>query len=135
MRILTFMAQDENRLCTSKDLFNHLQIPFRYLRRQLTNLTKSGLIISLQGKVGGFQIAKKLHEISLLDIVNAVDSNQLEEQCFFGFSSCVLSEKCAMHEKWSEVQKKIREVLSTTTLLDLKEFEPQSFMVNIISHS
>ncbi len=135
IRVLSFMAQDETKMYTSKDIFNHLQIPFRYLRRQMTNLVKSGLIVSTQGKDGGYKISKKLNEISLLDIVNSIDSSQLEEECFFGFGTCALTEKCAMHEKWAGVRKKIRDVLSTTTLLELKEFGLQSFMVNINSNS
>jgi len=135
IRILAFMAKDETTLYTSKDIFTHLKIPFRYLRRQMTNLAKSGLITSTQGKEGGYRIAKALQQISLLDIVNSVDSSQLEEQCFFGFGSCALTEKCAMHEKWAGIRKNTLNVLSTTTLQELKEFGPQSFMVNIISNN
>jgi Rrf2 family protein len=135
IKILAYMAQDETRLYTSIDIFNHLKIPFRYLRRLLTGLAKSGLIASIQGKDGGYKIARKLQDISLLDIVNSVDRKQLEGQCFFGFDACVLTEKCAMHEKWAGIRRIIREVLSTTTLLELKEFGPQSFMVNINSNS
>lgn len=130
IRILVFMAQDETRLLTSKDIFDHVQIPFRYLRRQLTNLTKSGFIHSVQGKNGGYQFTKKPSDISLLDIVKSVDNSQLESQCFFGFGNCALIDKCAMHDKWTEIQNKIMSVLSNTTLQELKDHGSHSFVIN-----
>ena len=58
LRILSYMSLDENRLYTANDLFDKLQIPFRYLRKQMNFLLKQGLLVSIQGKQGGYQIAK-----------------------------------------------------------------------------
>ena len=106
-RILSYMALDEKKLHISKDIYNDLQIPFRYLRKQLTILTKSGLIHSVQGKNGGYMISKPIEEISLQNIIDAVGDNNPDDSCFFGFQSCALKEKCAMHEKWASVRKNI----------------------------
>lgn len=120
LRILSYMSLDESKLYTANDLFGKLQIPFRYLRKQLNFLLNKGLLVSIQGKQGGYRIAKPLNEISLLDIVEATDEVQNANRCFFGFQECPLTNQCAMHDQWGGVRTKTLEILKNTTLLDLK---------------
>jgi len=127
LRILSFMAADETKLHTANDIFDNLKIPFRYLRKQLTILTRNGLLTSTQGKAGGYKISKKLDEVSLLDIVEATGDDVISDHCFFGFDDCAFIQKCSMHDKWAEVRNNIYEVLSSTSLADLKEQGPNSY--------
>ena len=130
LRILSYMAMDENKLYTANDIFNDLKIPFRYLRKQLTILSKSGLMMSVQGIRGGYKMARRPDEIFLSDIVQATGENIFEKECFFGFQDCALMQKCAMHDKWLGVNEKIAEVLSTTNLAELKSKDLPDFLQN-----
>jgi Rrf2 family nitric oxide-sensitive transcriptional repressor len=120
LRILGYMSLNENELYTAKDLAKILQIPYSYLRTQLKLLSKKGILVSIQGKQGGFKIANNLEKISLFDIVNATEDFGKENMCFFGFRECPLQNRCSMHEKWGEVRDKTFGILKTTTLLDIK---------------
>ena len=120
LQILGFMAADENKLYSANELFENLKIPFRYLRKQLTIMTKSQLLVSIQGKEGGYKIFKNTEQLTLLNIIEATGDNVISNNCFFGFGSCALTEKCAMHDKWTAIQQNINEVLSSTKLSDLK---------------
>ena len=128
--ILSYMATDTSKLYTADDIFKNLNIPYRYLRKQLTILTKSGLIDSTQGKFGGFSISTNPETISLLDIVLAVDDKQISGQCFFGNNECNMREKCIFHDKWENVRLEIRKVLSTTTIAELKDNGPHGHLNN-----
>lgn len=121
LRILSFMSLNENMLYSAIDLSEKLKIPYRYLRKQMNVLSKQGFIESIQGKQGGYKIAKSLTDISLLDIVNATENYTKENMCFFGFQECPLQNQCSMHDKWGEVRDKTFYILKTTTLLDLKQ--------------
>jgi Rrf2 family protein len=121
LRILSYMSLDETKLYSANELFEKLQIPFRYLRKQMNFLLKQGFLVSIQGKQGGYQIARPLNEISLMDIVEATDDNKMENMCFFGFHECPLTKHCAMHDKWGDVRDQTLNILKTTTLLDLKQ--------------
>lgn len=120
LRILAYMSQDEQVLYTAKDLSGILRIPYSYLRTQLKLLSKQGLLVSVQGKQGGFKIGDSLENISLLSVVKASEDFSKENMCFFGFQECPLQNRCSMHEKWGEVRDKTFEILRNTTLLDLK---------------
>jgi len=128
IRIMSYMAMDEKRLYSANNIYENLRIPFRYLRKQLTILSKSGLIYSVQGKNGGYRISKKLNEISLLDIIHPTWDNQNINECFFGFKNCAFEKKCAMHYKWVDVLETINNVLISTTLEELKESGTPDFI-------
>jgi len=128
LRIMNFMAMDKKKLYSANDIYKNLRIPFRYLRKQLTVLSKSGLIISVQGKNGGYRISKNLSEISLLDIIRVTGDNKINNECFFGFKSCAFEKKCTMHEKWADVRKSINNVLTSTTLEELEKTGTHCFI-------
>ena len=119
-RIMSFLARGQEQLYTTSDIYLSLHIPFRYLRKQMTLLTKTGLVTSVQGKHGGYKLAKNRVEITLWDIVNALNDKVFDTNCFFGYHQCALHEHCLMHKKWAGVINMIEEVLKTTTLEELQ---------------
>ena len=121
LRIMSFMAMDEKKLYSANDIYDNLKIPFRYLRKLLTILSKSELINSVQGKNGGYRISKSLKEISLFDIIKATGDDLINNECFFGFENCALENKCAIHDKWTAGRENINHVLTTTTLDEIKQ--------------
>lgn len=125
-RILSYMAMDESRIYSVDEIFKKLQIPYRYLRKLMTNLTKSDFVDSIQGKNGGYKISKKLENIKLLDILNAVDPDYLLAKCFFGFDSCALQPTCTMHDQWTDVRTNISTILASTSLADIKKGNNQT---------
>ena len=131
LRIMSFMVkEDRGKVFTTKELFEHLHIPFRYLRKLMINLSKSEIIDSIQGKNGGYRIAKEPKSITLLDIIQTTGEDPIGNMCFFGLEKCELVEKCVMHEKWASVRDNIFQVLSNTTLADIKESEHQNLKIN-----
>ena len=120
LRILTLMASDTKKMHSSIYLHNKSKIPKKYLQRLLTDLSKSGLIKSKQGRSGGFILAKKADKIFISDIIEAVEGFNKEPSCFFGFQKCSLEQPCSMHDVWTKAHHNIIEVLSTTKLSELK---------------
>ena len=120
LRILNLMAEDAEKMYSSVYLYSELNIPKKYLQRLLTDLSKNGLINSIQGRNGGYAFAKKIDTIFLSDIVEAVEGFQKEPSCFFGFETCILDDPCAMHDIWASSQNEIIKILSKTRLTDLK---------------
>lgn len=126
---------DESHLYNVDEIFNKLQIPYRYLRKLMTNLTKSDFIESIQGKNGGFKISKKLEDVSLLGIILVVDPEYLSVKCFFGFNNCTLQPTCAMHDQWEAVRTNITTILGNTSLADIKQGNNQNQILTNTIHS
>jgi len=120
LRILALMAEEAEKMYSSAYLYSELNIPKKYLQRLLTDLSKNGLIKSIQGRNGGYAFAKKIDTIYLSDIVEAVEGFQKEPSCFFGFETCALDNPCEIHDVWAASQDEIIKILSKTKLIDLK---------------
>jgi Rrf2 family protein len=120
LRILTLMANDPNKMYTSISLNESLKIPKKYLQRLLTDLTRNGIITSIQGRYGGFVLSKRPNKITVANIVEAVEGLKEEVSCFFGFEKCALDKPCSMHNSWSKTHDNIIKLLKKTKLSDLK---------------
>ena len=121
LRALNFMSRDSKKMYSSDYLHRQLKIPKKYLQRLLTDLSKSGLIKSIRGRNGGYVFAKKLDQIYISDIIDAVEGFNHEPGCFFGFNKCALDTPCAMHDYWTSTKKSLIHTFSTTRLIDLTQ--------------
>lgn len=120
-RILGHMAKNEEALYTSQQLHREIDVPERYLRRLLTDLSKAGFIKSIQGRQGGFMFAKNINEITLLEIVDSIDGLDSINGCILGYETCAFNHSCPMHEIWEETKRKVIDTLSKTSLKDIKK--------------
>jgi len=125
LRILSYMAKDEKKSYSTNEIYDELKIPFSYLRRLMTDLTKTGLLKSIQGKYGGFQFAEKTKNITLFEIVTSSDESFFKTRCFFGFQTCSLKNICTMHNEWARIRHDIQKTLTETKLYDLRESDLQ----------
>lgn len=120
LRILIYMAKKPSELYTAGMLVEELKVSDKYLRRIMTDLSKSGFIKSTQGRIGGYSFAKDPSNIFLLDIIDAVEGADKLNGCVLGFESCSCVNPCAIHETWSPVRNELNKVFSETRLSELE---------------
>ncbi len=87
LRAITCMASQLGQQTSADDLSEATQVPRRYLNRVLQDLTAVGLVRSRSGPGGGYNLAQKPSEISILDIVNAVSALERIRDCPLGLKS------------------------------------------------
>lgn len=121
LRILSFMATRAEDNYSSEYLYSQLNIPRRYLRRLMTELSAAGFIMSTRGRNGGFVFARDPGSISLQDIVDASEGPLALNRCILGFSCCLAGTPCAMHDEWLEAGERVKRVLRETTLASLRD--------------
>ena len=119
LRALGYMASREGEMLSADQLHAKLKIPKKYLQRLLTDLKRSGLLKSERGRNGGFTLSRRTADITLAEIVHAVEGTRQRPECFFGFAKCALDAPCAMHDVWMRSQNTVREALHTTRLADI----------------
>ncbi|MCM8782383.1 MAG: Rrf2 family transcriptional regulator, partial [Candidatus Omnitrophica bacterium] len=69
IRTLCFMADDSEKIFTTKELVKKLNIPWPFLRKILQILHKNTILKAFKGKGGGFLLKKSVDEIYLLDLM------------------------------------------------------------------
>ncbi len=121
IRILNYLANEsDDRLVSAKTLSQKLDIPYKFLTKIMTNLVKEEFILSIRGREGGFELARPSDEISIAQILDAVNDNLEDKGCLLGIGLCDDRKKCALHDEWTAPKKMIRKMFEKTTLDMLK---------------
>lgn len=89
-------------------------IPQRFLVQILLQLKGVGLVASVRGALGGYQLAKPPHQISLGDIIHAIDPPDSSRSAPVGSSSSPVVQ--TLHAVWQEIQTQEQRLLEETTL-------------------
>jgi len=121
-RVVLYLASLEpDVVVTAKDIADHEEIPMRYLLKTLRSLVKAGILHSFRGPEGGYALAKKPHEISLLDVVEAVEGPIAINRCFVQADYCTKhwSHMCPVHQALGEIQHKLIQHLAQYNFGDL----------------
>lgn len=93
-------------------------IPSRFLVQILLQLKSAGLVQSIRGAAGGYQLAKEPEEITLLDVMTVVDT-QLGQSNSTTTRNTVTTR--VLHRTWKEVAAKERELLDSVSFATLVE--------------
>jgi Rrf2 family protein len=91
-------------------------IPLRFLVQILLQLKAAGLVASVRGASGGYQLARRPAEITLADIIGAIDPEQPGRPAGQGPESAA---RHAIHTVWREIQAEEQRILEQLTLAEL----------------
>lgn len=93
-------------------------VPAAYLAKLVVRLGEVGVLDSKRGIGGGTRLARAAEEISLLEIVEAIEGEKAR-QCLIGLSECNDEQACPVHGYWVKRSEEIRRVLAATKLSDV----------------
>ena len=88
-----------------------MEIPKSFLAKILQKLARASLVKSFRGVKGGFQLARLPEEISLLDVMEAIEGEVSMNACALDQTVCSRSETCPVHPAWVEIRKDVRKIL------------------------
>lgn len=100
---------------TLADISNCQGISLSYLEQLFAKLRKSGLVEGVRGPGGGYRLGKPASQISIADIIAAVDENIDATRCK-GNADCHGGEKCLTHQLWTDLSKSLYDFLDGLTL-------------------
>lgn len=116
VRAMAYLTQlgPERRAATSQ-IAQEKQIPPSFLAKIVSQLSVAGLLNTSRGARGGVSLAKTPDEISLLDVVEAIDGPILLNECVGDSSDCTFGESCAIKTVWCDAQFELVSRLRSTT--------------------
>lgn len=102
------------------DVSKEIDSPQAFTAKILQILVKAGIIDSVKGVNGGFSIPKKkIASIYLVQIVDAIDGDQVFHGCGLGLAQCSETHPCPVHEKFKSIRDALANMLKTTNLEEL----------------
>jgi len=107
-------------------------ISLSYLEQLFGKLRRAKLVSSVRGPGGGYNLARSTGEITVADIISAVDEPIDATQCG-GKENCNDDRRCITHDLWATLNEKMNDYLKSVSLADVVSHQ-QGKTVQVIKH-
>jgi len=117
--ILYLARQPLKRVSFVNEISEEYKIPRSFLAKILQKLVRAKIIRSYRGVKGGFSLAKHARDITVLDVLEAIEGKLSLNICVTDKKKCAFSKHCPTHFVWLNIQNKISDMLKKTNFEDL----------------
>lgn len=100
------------------DISERQSISVSYLEQLFSKLRRGGLVSSVRGPGGGYQLAREGDAIFIAQIIDAVDESVDATRCG-GRGDCQQGETCLTHDLWSDLSQQLHNFLAGISLQEL----------------
>ncbi len=120
VRTVLYLARDRDRTASAAEVAHAMHIPKSFLAKILQRLVRSHILTSMRGKNGGFRLAKKPAELTLLAILESIQGPAGINICAIDSRRCRLSATCTVHPVWVQIRKDVERRLRKQTIESLR---------------
>jgi len=115
VRAVLYLARlGTNQRAATSQVATEKQIPPSFLAKIISQLSIAGLLHTSRGARGGVSLARDPSEISVLDVVEAIDGPISLNECLSDDDSCPFTTDCPLHTIWYEAQEDLVKRLKST---------------------
>ncbi len=130
--LLSHLAKQEPGINTSvKRVASACGVPERFLAIIVHRLSTQGLLISVKGMNGGIRLGRNSKEITLRDVIEAMEGPIGFVECQRQIGACSLEDHCRTKPFWDAVHEHILSSMSATTIEDLVRFMPEGEILGV----
>lgn len=119
LRALIFLAQQGDRVVARDEIVKALGVPSESFALALKHLAKHRLLHSFRGTGGGFKLGRSASEITLRQVVEAVEGPITLNRCLLDAASCDRQTECNVQGVWRNVQNQLISILDSISLEEL----------------
>jgi Rrf2 family protein len=119
IRALVFVENADTSPVKANTIGEAMGIPTGFLQQVLRELLGAGLVTSRPGPSGGFTLARPAEQITVLQIVEALEGPLRTSECALRGGPCHWDDVCALHRVWSAARNALCEQLDDATLAEV----------------
>jgi len=101
------------------EIASQMMVPKSFLSKILQKLVKVGVVKSFRGVKGGFQLDRDPNDITLLDVIEAIEGTIVLNACALDSAVCAFSGTCAVHPVWVKLRAEFNEMLRSYNFADI----------------
>lgn len=116
--MIDLALHQNERLVSLAEISEVQDISLSYLEQLFSRLRRYDIVEGVRGPGGGYRLARDADDISIADIINAVDEKLDATRCS-GHENCQGGRKCITHELWFDLSQRIYGFLHDMTLADV----------------
>ncbi len=121
IRALIYLAAHPEDRVKASEIAHEMEIAEPILRQVMGELQRANLVASRSGPHGGYRLARNPADVTLLEIIEAMEGPTSLHECALRGGPCHWEDVCAVHSIWSEARAAFTEVLAAHTLAEVAE--------------
>lgn len=118
--LIVLSREPKGKALSAADLARPLNCPAAYLSQTLAKLIPNNILDTKRGQYGGVYLLREPKEITLFEVIEALDGTEFFDKCFLGIAGCGEIEPCPFHNTWKGEREMIKNWMKKTTFEDIK---------------
>ena len=117
--VMTYLAREPGRLHTANEIAAGVHLAPPTASKILKTLVRNRLVISHRGAKGGYTLARAAEDISVVQMLDAIEGPVGLTQCSHSPGACEQEPHCSVRGNWQRINRTIRETLAEVTLAEM----------------
>jgi Rrf2 family protein len=117
--MLALARAPDGSVVSARRIADAMDIPVRFLPQVLGDLSRAGLVEATTGRSGGYRLTRSASEVSLLEVIEAVEGDSRRQTCVLRGGSCGLDGFCDVHPVFFAGQEALLATLDEASLASL----------------
>ena len=117
--VMTALAADADHVSSATELAGRTHLSAHTVAKLLKLFARAGLIESSRGTHGGYRLARPASDITVADVIAAVDGPIALTQCSVHKGGCVVESHCGVRSNWRLINQTVRNALASVTLAQM----------------
>lgn len=130
--IMVYLAKQAQALCNARDIALHTHLTVPTVSKLLKRLTAAGLLTSVRGVTGGYRLQRSAADISVAEIIYALEGQRGLIECSLQPNHCSLQQVCHIQGNWRLISQAIETALDSVSLEMLAKPSLQSLEIERI---
>jgi FeS assembly SUF system regulator len=114
--VMVYLAKHVHELCNARDIALHTHLTVPTVSKILKRLTSAGLLTSMRGVTGGYRLRRPATEISIAQIIFALEEHRGFTECSLQPNDCSLQGVCTIQGNWRLISHAIETALDSVSL-------------------
>lgn len=114
--VMVYLAKHMQELCNARDIALHTHLAVPTVSKILKRLTSAGLLTSVRGVAGGYRLQRPASDISVSQIIFALEEHRGLTECSLHPNECSLQGVCHIQDNWRLISRAIETALDSVSL-------------------
>lgn len=119
--VMTFLARESDRLHAASEIAGQIHVAAPTVSKILKALTRTGLVLSHRGVKGGYSLARAAADISVVEIIDALEGPVGLTECGSNPGVCSQEASCSIRANWQHINGAVRGALAGVSLAQMAQ--------------
>jgi len=118
--LLTYFARGAGEsLLSARELAGETGVPLPMVSKILKTMARAGLLMSQRGAKGGYSLARRASDISLVDVLTATEGSLALTECIEQPGDCRQESTCRVRRNWELINERVLDALSEISIVEM----------------